>query len=103
MKTYRFYRNLAIICGILFVLATIVFFAGAVKFIMMNPYSTETDTLRMYLCGTLIFQAYLAYMIIACYKKWRNVSRYEAFKRKMRRSRKKDAEFSAFINNHLNY
>ena len=103
MKTYRFYRNLAIICGILFMLATIVFVGAAVKFLMLNPYSAETDILRMYLCGALIFQAYLAYMIIACYKKWRRISRYNAFIRLKNRQSKKDAEYSAFINNHLNY
>lgn len=103
MKTYKFYRNFAIICGVLFLFATVVFIAGSIKFMCLNPYSTETDTLRMYLSGTLIFQTYLAYLIIACYKKWRRVSRYEAFKRRMQRNRKKDAEFSAFINNHLNY
>lgn len=103
MKTYRFYRNLAIICGVLFVFATIVFFVAAVKFFMLNPYSADTDILRIYLCGALFFQIYLAYLIFACYKKWRFVSRYEAFKRRMLRNRKKDAELTAFINNHLNY
>lgn len=103
MKSYKFYRNFAIICGVLFLFATVVFVGAAVKFFMLNPYSADTDNLRLYLCGALFFQTYLAYLIFACYKKWRFVSRYEAFKRRMQRNRKKDAELTAFINNHLNY
>lgn len=102
MKTYKFYRNLAIICGVLFVFATFVFVMGTVEFMILNPYSKETDTMRIYLCGALFFQTYLAYMIIACYKKWRKVSRYQAFKRKMQRNHKKNTEFSAFVKNYFN-
>lgn len=96
-KTYKFYRNFAILCGVLFVMATIIFFIATVKFLMLNPYGAETDSLRLLIAGTIIIQSYLAYLIVGCYRKWRRCIRYTASQNAFKRHRKRDAEYAAFI------
>lgn len=103
MKSYKFYRNFAIICVVLFAFATVIFFVATVKYLYLNPYGGESDSLRLIVAGAITFQTYLVYLIVGCYKKWRRISRYNAFIRLKNRKNKMDAEYSAFINNHLNY
>ena len=99
MKSYRFYRNFAIICCVLFAIDTAVFIVGAINFLSLNPYASDCDNLRMILTAALVFQFYLVYMIIACYKKWKRCIRYRAYKR--RRHSKKNDEYSQFIKNYF--
>jgi amino acid permease len=103
MKSYKFYRNFAIICGVLFFIATVIFVVGIVKFLYLNPYNSTADSLRLFLSATLIFQFYMVYLILGCYRKWERSARYRAYEHIRNRRRRKDAEFSEFINNHLNY
>ena len=103
MKSYKFYRNFAIICGVLFLFATVVFIIGSVKFLYLNPYENTSDSLRVFLSATLIFQIYMVYMVIGCYKKWKRRARYMAYERKTKRSNRKNAEYTAFINNHFDF
>ncbi len=99
MKSYKFYRNFAIICCVLLMIDTAVFVTGAIQFMYLNPYENECDGLRMIVTAALIFQFYLAYMIIGCYKKWKRCIRYRSYKRKRRI--KKNEEYSKFIKNYF--
>lgn len=99
MKSYRFYRNFAIICGVLFVIDAAVFVVGTIQFLTLNPYDCRCDNLRMIVTAALVFQFYLIYMIIGCYKRWKRCIRYRSYMRK--RHSKKNEEYSKFIKNYF--